>query len=137
MEMGTSERAPIAGPGPSRIESASGALLVGVGAAVVVVAAWVLLTWATGKTYHLAPLVVAAAPGFVLGLDARRSGSTVALAAALGALTAFAGWAIIELAGFDLGSTFFSGQPGGVTGEVVTAAAVGLAIGAYAGLRPR
>ncbi len=111
----------------------SRALLVGAAAAATVVAAWVLLTGLTGKTYHLAPPLAALAPGLLLhfegGAEGRRR--ALVLATAIGALAVLVGWAIIAAADFDLGSTFIPDQPGGVDGEVLVGGLVGLALGAY------
>jgi hypothetical protein len=103
--------------------------LAGAAAAVAVAAAWVLLTAVTAKTYHLAPVIVAAAPGLMLRLQERGAPRQALLAAALGGAIALSGGLIIVVADFDLGSTIIRDQPGGVTGEVVTGALIGLLAG--------
>lgn len=112
------------------------ALLVGAAVALAVAAVWVLLTGLTGKTYHLAPPIAAAAPGAVLHLQARGGSERVralVIATVIGALAVLLGWSIIAAAGFDLGSTVIADQPGGVDGEVLTGGLIGLAVGAYLG----
>ena len=97
--------------------------------AVSIDAAWVLLTAATGKTYHLAPLLAATAPGFVM--RARPRPRLPALA--IGVIGVAVGWLLIVLSGIAPTATIVDGQPGGVAGEVVAFAALGLAIGAGRG----
>lgn len=104
-----------------------------VGAAIVagacIVGAWVGLTAATGKTYHVAPLLAAAAPGFLLRGHPRWRGPALVI----GAIAVAGGWLLIVLAGIAPTATIVQGQPGGVGGEVIAFAALGLAVGAGRG----
>lgn len=102
-------------------------LLGGFAAALALAGAWVGLTAATGSTYHLAPLIVAAAPA-VLARAAEAAVSPIAAVVA-GAIAAAAGWVAIVIAGVEPTATVIADQPGGVAGEVVVAGIVGLAIG--------
>ena len=88
------------------------------------------MTAATGKTYHFAPLVAAAAPGFLLRATGQRAGAAAALAAVS---TAAVAWAVIAVAGIEPPWTLWSGQPGGVRLEVAASTAVGVAVGAGRG----
>jgi uncharacterized membrane protein YiaA len=114
-------------------------LVAGVGAALALAALWVGLTALTGKTYHLAPGLIAYAPGFTVRLfqrdvleDAppRTRLRMAARASALGLLIVGAGWAVIAAEGIEPSATVFAGQPGGVAAEVVLAALVGALLGA-------
>lgn len=102
-----------------------------------VAALWVVLTAATGKTYHLAPLIAAALPGVLAAAQAAPRGAagrsprrTAALAAVAGGLAVAAGWAAIVAAEIEPTATLVAEQPGGVTGEVVAGAIAGAAAGA-------
>lgn len=112
-------------------------LRTGVLAAIGIVILWVALTALTGKTYHLAPLLAALAPGAaarMLGAT-RRSLPVAAAAALLGAAVAAIGWGLIVAWGVEPAATIVDGQPGGVAGEVLAGIALGSAVGAAA-LRP-
>ena len=88
------------------------------------------LNAATGKTYHLAPLLAAAAPGVLrraLDAPAPRAAVTAGLIAVL------IGYGGLLVAGIEPPFTLWQGQPGGVCVEVATFAALGLAIGAGTG----
>ena len=109
------------------------ALAAGVGLALVAAAVWVGLTAATGKTYHLAPIVIAAVPGIAARAAERRVSWT--LAAATGLIAVAAGWAAIVAADAEPTATLAEGQPGGVEGEVVVGALIGATIAAFAARR--
>lgn len=121
-----------------------GALAGGAAAALVVAALWVALTAATGKTYHLAPPIIAWLPGLAVSL-ARRSAvdHTSArgrlrlglLASTLGIAIVVAGWVVISRAGIRPSATVFHGQPGGVPGEVAVTAGIGALLGTRRVLR--
>jgi hypothetical protein len=111
------------------------ALAAGIGFALAATAAWVALTAATGKTYHLAPIVIAAAPGIAARATEREVSWTVAAATGLAAVAA--GWAVIVAADIEPSAMLVEGQPGGVEGEVVVGALIGAAISAFAARRPR
>jgi hypothetical protein len=97
--------------------------------------AWVALTATTGKTYHLAPLVIAAAPALLLRADGRRlARGAAALLAAAGVLTTALAWTVIVASGEEPAATLLPDQPGGVAGEVIVGALAG-AIGAYLAVR--
>lgn len=90
---------------------------------------WVALTAATGRTYHLAPIVAAAAPGVLArALDLPPSRAVLA-----GLLAAAAGWLSILILGVEPRATLWPGQPGGVRVETAVFVALGLAIGAGRG----
>lgn len=114
-------------------------LVMGAALALLFAAAWVALTAATGKTYHAAPLVVAAAPGWTLcwwheAAERELSPDVVARTAVLVALVGAAGVAAGALAIFGTGThpsaTILPDQPGGVTGETAFFAALGLFVSA-------
>jgi hypothetical protein len=94
-------------------------------------ALWVALTALTGKTYHLAPLLVAMAPSALslvsVGGSTRQRARRLLPAA--GIVTVAAGWLVIALAGIEPEATFIPRQPGGVLGEVVAGALVGAVAG--------
>ena len=96
------------------------------GVALGISALWVGLTALTGKTYHLAPVLISAAPVLVSGNTPRRT----AAASLVGLAAVGLGWLVIELLGIEPTATFFHGQPGGVRAEVVGGALAGLAAGA-------
>jgi hypothetical protein len=126
---------------PSGMEARvpSPALLLGIGlvAAAGLVVLWVGLTALTGKTYHLAPLLAALAPGLSVRLldAARRSYPLAAAAALLGASVSALAWGFIVAWQIEPTATIVSNQPGGVTGEVLVGILIGSAAGA-ATLRP-
>lgn len=93
---------------------------------------WVALTALTGKTYHLAPLIAAAAPAVVVGArwGSERPGRSAALASALGLSAVAAGWAAMTALGITPAATIVDDQPGGVSGEVAIGALLGAALGA-------
>ena len=86
---------------------------------------WVLLTIATDRTYHLAPVIIAVAPGVIARVSERRIGWS--LAAIPGLVATAIGWAVIVAADAEPSATLAEGQPGGVEGEVVVGALVGAA----------
>jgi hypothetical protein len=98
-------------------------------AGVPVAALWIALTSLTGKTYHLAPLLVAAAPGIVAG----RGPGSRRHATWAGAATMAAGWLVIVVAGIEPTATIVDHQPGGVPLETALLGALGAAIGAGRG----
>lgn len=112
-------------------------LATGVAAAAGLAVLWIGLTALTGKTYHLAPLLTALAPGLSARLfgAARRSYPLAAAAALVGAAVAALGWGIIVAAEIEATATIVGDQPGGVGGEVVVAIALGSVLGGGA-LRP-
>jgi hypothetical protein len=92
-------------------------------------ALWVGLTAQTGKTYHVAPLLVAAAPGVL----ARGVGVSPPAAVTAGLVTFAAGWLAILAAGIEPSATLFAHQPGGVAVETLAFGALGAAVGAGRG----
>jgi hypothetical protein len=114
-------------------------LILGAALALLSAAAWVALTAVTGKTYHVAPLVVAAAPGWVLRwwheaegreLPSGASALTSVLVAVIGAASVAAGSLAILATGTHLSATIIPDQPGGVVGETVFFSALGLFVSA-------
>ena len=109
----------------SRITTAA---LLGSGLPIAV--AWVALTMSTGKTYHLAPAIVAAAPPY-LWRAADRARSRAPLIA--GPATGIAAWLVLVAFGQVPSATLVPGQPGGVWPEAALAIALGVAVGAGKG----
>jgi hypothetical protein len=113
----------------------TGSLWVGVAAAAVGAAAFVLLTVNTGTTYHLFPLVIAAAPGviprlvFDRPLDARQG----TLATLLGLAAVAVAWGALELLEEMPSATLLSDQPGGVRGEFAVFGVLGALAGSWWG----
>lgn len=116
---------------PARAQVSPGArdVLLGLAAGLAVAGLWIVLTAATEKTYHLAPVIAAAAPALVVGgLSDRvltRRGTEVLIAVGLGAVAT--GWLLIEAFGIVPTTTVLADQPGGVRGEVVSGALLGAA----------
>lgn len=106
-------------------------VLLGLAAALAVAGLWIALTAATGKTYHLAPVVAAAVPALVAGVfsNTELAGRSTALAVAAGLAAVAIGWVLIEALGITPTATVLEAQPGGVHGEVVVGALLG-AVGA-------
>jgi len=105
--------------------------LAGAAFVAVATATWVALTLATDSTYHLAPVVIAVAPGVI----ARVSETKISwpLAILPGLIAVAVGWAVIVGADAEPATTLAEGQPGGVEGEVVIGAIVGAAISVLIG----
>jgi hypothetical protein len=113
-------------------------LTAGVVAATLLVVLWVALTSATGKTYHLAPTLVAAAPGLALYMSDQATGRKLAaLAGLLGAIVVAVGWTAIRSAGIEPDATLIAAQPGGVAAEVALGALGGSAAGGLLAGRAR
>jgi uncharacterized membrane protein AbrB (regulator of aidB expression) len=115
------------------------ALVAGAAFALALAALWVLLTALTGKTYHLAPGLIAWAPGLTFGLlrPELTDGATrrarlgmAAIASTVGLVAVAAGWTVIAVEGIAPTATVFAAQPGGVGGEIVLAALLGALLGA-------
>ena len=116
--------------------AAVGSLALGVGPAAFIAALWIALTAATGKTYHLAPPLVAAAPGAVIRLRAPAPASAPAVVAS-GLMTVAVGWLAIVVLQIEPPATVIAGQPGGVIAEVIVGALAGaLLAGTAGGPRP-
>jgi hypothetical protein len=114
---------------PSEVEEGS-AVSTLLGGAVFVAAAtavWVVLTLATDRTYHLAPVVIAAGPGVIARVSEREI--SWSLAVIPGLIAVAVGWAVIVAADAEPTATLAEGQPGGVEGEVIGAALIGALIG--------
>jgi hypothetical protein len=96
---------------------------------------WLGLTALDGRTYHLAPALIAAAPAIaarLLGLPADRGGVVAATLALAGIITALAAWGLLELAGILPTATLWAGQPGGVRAEIAASAVLGALAGTLA-----
>lgn len=93
-------------------------------------ATWVSFTALTGKTYHLAPAVIAVAPGWMARVmhTSARAGLVVTIGVGVVAL----GWLTILIGGVAPDVTMVSGQPGGVPGEVAIAAVLGVLVSLFA-----
>jgi hypothetical protein len=114
------------------MESRTATFAFGATVALAFAAGWVALTAATGATYHLAPPIVAAAPGVVAwaGGGGRSPVESVVLAV-IGLLVAVLGWAVILATGNEPNATIVKDLPGGVWGEVVVGALLGALAGAW------
>lgn len=108
-------------------------VLLSVGVALALSALWVGLTALTRKTYHLAPVLIAAAP-VIISAGGRRRTTPASL---LGLAAVGLGWLVIEVLDIEPTATFVDGQPGGVPGEVITGSLMGLAAGAALAARRR
>jgi len=102
-----------------------------VAAAVAVAGVWIGLTAWTGKTYHLAPVLAAAAPAVVARGRGPVASPRVAFLAGAGVGVALGAWAALVALGIEPTATVVDRQPGGVAGEVVLGALAG-AVGAAA-----
>ena len=112
-------------------------LALGVAAAAIAAVIFVVLTTATGATYHLFPLAIAAAPALLprLLLERSISSSTAAIAAALGLAAVGGAWVTLLVLDEMPLTTFVEGQPGGVPGEFVAFGLVGALLAAWWGSR--
>ena len=106
-------------------------------AGVPLAALWVALTALDGRTYHLAPLIAAAAPGVAARILGARAAVIVRSVVAAGLLTAAIAWAAIEVLGIVPSTTLWDGQPGGVRAEVAAAALAGALVGMFAARPPK
>jgi hypothetical protein len=86
-------------------------------------ALWVGLALTTDRTYHLAPVIIAAVPGVL----ARASERDIPwpLAVIPGLIAVAIGWAVIVAADAEPTTTLIEEQWGGVTGEVIAGAVIG------------
>jgi len=112
-------------------------LALGVAAAVIAAVIFVVLTTATGATYHLFPLAIAAAPALLprLLLERSISSSTAAISAALGLAAVGGAWVTLLVLDEMPLTTFVEGQPGGVPGEFIAFGLVGALVAAWWGSR--
>ena len=114
-------------PGPEA------ALVSACAAAIPVAALWIGVAALDGRTYHLAPALVAAAPGVagrLLGLSVLGSGVAGATVVVAGVTTALGAWGFLGLTGLATTATLWPGLPGGVRAEIGGA----IALGALGGL---
>ena len=114
-----------------------GDLALGMAAAAVAATIFVILTLATGATYHLFPLAIAALPVVLPRLLFERplSMSRARIAAALGLAAVAVAWLALVLLDEMPATTFFQGQPGGVPGEFVAFGLLGALTAAWWGSR--
>ena len=91
-------------------------------------ALWVVLALITDRTYHLAPVIIAAVPGVIARVSEREVPWPLAIIPGLIAVAI--GWVVIVAADAEPTTTLIEDQWGGVTGEVIG----GAIIGALAGL---
>jgi hypothetical protein len=97
---------------------------------------WIVLTAATGKTYHLTPPLIAAAPGAVARWRAPASATALGVMGS-GLSTVALGWLVIVALRIEPDATVIAGQPGGVVGEVILGAVAGALVGAALATRGR
>lgn len=100
-------------------------------------ALWIALTALDGRTYHLAPLIVAAAPGVAARVLGLRIGVVIPNLAVSGIVASMLAWDLIELLDIVPSATLWHGQPGGVRAEVAVAVAAGALVGVLASQPPR
>ena len=112
--------------------------LIGIGVAVLIGGGWIALTAATGKTYHLAPLLGAIAPALTIRavVSTRIGALSGFVLGTLGAGLMLAAWGIILALDIEPDTTIADGIPGDVFGEVVIGAAIGLVASALIHRRP-
>ena len=110
----------------------------GVAVAALFAAIFVVLTANTGTTYHLFPLVIAAAPGALPRLlrDVPLSSRAGTVAMALGVLAVAVAWITLVALDEMPRAVLFAGQPGGVGGEFVVFGLLGALAGGWWGTRP-
>ncbi len=113
----------------------TGSVWVGLGGAAVAAVVFVLLTVNTGTTYHLFPLVIAAAPGVIprLMLDRPLTPRGGTYATILGLLAIAIAWGALELLDEMPTATLLSNQPGGVRGEFALFGILGALAGSWWG----
>lgn len=110
----------------SRLDGGLLPVVLGAASAAAATAVWLALTIETGLTYHVFPLVIVGAPVFVLALLKANISPVWLPALLLGVPAVAAGWVYLESTGNAPTATFVRGQPGGVLGEVVIFAALGV-----------
>lgn len=115
-----------------------GGIAVGLGASVIAAVLFVVLTSATGTTYHLFPVLIAFLPAGLPRVLSQRPVSIRdgAIAGAVGFAAVLAIWLSLELLDEMPAATLIGGQPGGVAGEFVLFGAIGALVGAWWGSRP-
>lgn len=118
--------------------SGLGGIAVGLVASVIAATIFVVLTSATGTTYHLFPVLIAFLPAGLPRVVAERPVSVRAgtIAAALGFVVVLAIWLSLELLDEMPSATLIGDQPGGVAGEFVLFGAIGALVGGWWGTRP-
>ena len=112
-------------------------LALGTTAAAIAAVIFVVLTTATGATYHLFPLAIAAAPALLprLLLERSISSGNAVIAAALGLAVVGGAWVTLLALDEMPASTFVEGQPGGVPGEFIAFGLIGALLAAWWGSR--
>lgn len=114
-------------------------LLLGAALALLFSAAWVALTAVSGKTYHLAPLLIAATPGWVLRwaheadekpLPEAFVPSRLVAVTGISVVAVASGWLAVRAGGADPGVTIVPDLPGGTTGEAIAFTLLGLFVAA-------
>lgn len=114
------------------------AAISGVAVAAIFAAIFVVLTANTGTTYHLFPLVIAAAPGVLPRLlqDVPLSSRAGTVAMMLGATAVVVAWITLVALDEMPHVTLIGDQPGGVEGEFVVFGLLGAFAGGWWGTRP-
>ena len=112
-----------------------GSLWVGVGGAAIAATVFVLLTVNTGTTYHLFPLVIAAASGVIprLVFDSALTPRQGTLATLLGIAAVAVAWGALELLGEMPSATLIADQPGRVRAEFAVFGLLGALAGSWWG----
>jgi hypothetical protein len=112
-------------------------VLIGIAGAVIAAAVFVVLTSATGATYHLFPLLIGFVPGGLPRLLSERPlnprEGTIATVAGLAAVGV--AWLALVLLDEMPAATLISDQPGGVPGEFVLFGLLGAILGGWWGSR--
>ncbi len=114
------------------------AAISGVAMAALFAAIFVVLTANTGTTYHLFPLLIAAAPGALPRLlqDVPLSSRAGTVAMTLGAVAVVVAWITLVALDEMPHTTLIGDQPGGVEGEFVVFGLLGALAGGWWGTRP-
>ena len=114
------------------------AIGLGIVAAVVAGAIFVVLTAASGTTYHLFPLLIGFVPGGLPRVLTERpiSRRDAIIAVVAGIAVVGAAWLVLELLEEMPSATLLDDQPGGVGAELLLSGALGALTGAWWGSRP-
>jgi hypothetical protein len=112
-------------------------IALGLGGSAIAAVLFVVLTSATGTTYHLFPVLIAFLPAGLPRVLSERPVSVREglIAAILGFVIVLAVWLSLELLDEMPAATLIGDQPGGVAGEFVLFGAIGALIGGSWGAR--
>ena len=125
-----------AGTKPST--AGAGGIALGILGAAVAAAVFVVLTAATGTTYHLFPLLIGFVPGGLPRLLSERpiSPREGTIATVAGLVAVGVAWLALVILDEMPTATLIADQPGGVPGEFVLFGVLGAIVGGWWGSRP-